>query len=360
MSSDVPTRETLRSRILAFMDDPGAEPFDDLALDVFRRQWADGGGYRAVCDARRTDPASVTDPAAIPAASTIAFKTLALGSGDAEGVFRTSGTTRGTDRRGEHRMARTDLYRASLLRSFRRFVLPDVDRMRILVLTPRFGEAPDSSLAFMMREVVDSFGAPGGGFFLTPSGPDVDGLRAAFDGACREGVPVALLGTAFAFVHLLDALERSGTRFGLPSGSRVMDTGGFKGRSRSVSRDELLDGYNTNLGIPADHVVNEYGMTELSSQFYDASLLGDISGVLHGPHWVRTAIIDPETGAELPDGEAGLIRHLDLANLYSVAAVETEDLGVAREGGFVLLGRAAGAEPRGCSLAVEDAAGPLA
>src|SRR5439155_12772644 len=72
------------------------------------------------------------------------------------------------------------------------------------------------------------------------------------------------------------------------------------------------------------------------------------------PPWTRVRVMDPETLAPVPEGTAGLLCHFDLANLYSVAAVQTDDLGVWIEDGFEVLGRAAGAEPRGCSLAVEE------
>jgi hypothetical protein len=61
-------------------------------------------------------------------------------------------------------------------------------------------------------------------------------------------------------------------------------------------------------------------------------------------------IISPESGCEVAEGEPGLVRVLDLANVFSVAAIQTEDLGVRRGEGFELLGRAQLAEPRGCSL----------
>ena len=61
-------------------------------------------------------------------------------------------------------------------------------------------------------------------------------------------------------------------------------------------------------------------------------------------------IISPETGREVGEGETGLIRVFDLANVYSVMAIQTEDLGIRRGDGFKLLGRAGSAEPRGCSL----------
>ena len=61
-------------------------------------------------------------------------------------------------------------------------------------------------------------------------------------------------------------------------------------------------------------------------------------------------IISPETGCEVDEGETGLIRVFDLANLYSVMAIQTEDLGVREADGFTLLGRTVLAERRGCSL----------
>jgi hypothetical protein len=61
-------------------------------------------------------------------------------------------------------------------------------------------------------------------------------------------------------------------------------------------------------------------------------------------------IISPETGREVAGGETGLIGIFDLANVFSIAAIQTEDLGVRRGDGFELIGRAQLAEPRGCSL----------
>ena len=166
-----------------------------------------------------------------------------------------------------------------------------------------------------------------------------------------------MVGTAFAFVHLLDALAADGSRFRLPDGSRVMETGGFKGRSRTVPREELYAAIDGRLGIPPDRIVNEYGMTELLSQFYEPVLTGGAR--LHRPPpWVRTRVLDPATLEPLPPGREGLLCHFDLANLDSVCCLLTEDLGVeppeAEGNGFRVQGRSSGAEPRGCSLAMDD------
>jgi hypothetical protein len=99
----------------------------------------------------------------------------------------------------------------------------------------------------------------------------------------------------------------------------------------------------SSLGVSA--IVTEYGMCELSSQAY-----ANEDGVFQFPPWARVQIVSPENGREVKDGETGLIRVFDLANVWSVLAVQTEDLGVRRGHGFELLGRASGAEARGCSL----------
>jgi hypothetical protein len=165
---------------------------------------------------------------------------------------------------------------------------------------------------------------------------------------------VCIAGTSLAFVHWFDHLASTGIQFTLPAGSRVMDTGGFKGSTRAITSDELRAQYQSLLGIRAQHVINEYGMTEMLSQFYDAHLSDDTRmSVKRGPAWVRSAIVDPETLAPLASGQQGLLRHFDLANLYSVSAIQTEDLAVARGDGFQLLGRIAGAAPRGCSIAMD-------
>jgi hypothetical protein len=68
------------------------------------------------------------------------------------------------------------------------------------------------------------------------------------------------------------------------------------------------------------------------------------------PSWARAKVISPETGHEVADGEKGLLRIFDLANVFSVMAIQTEDLVIRRGEHFELIGRAELAEPRGCSL----------
>jgi hypothetical protein len=352
-------REPLVERVLHFIRGASGETFERLAVEVFAFQYARSAAYRRFCDGRGFTPESTPIWQEIPAVSTAAFKVLDLNCGPPEQVFITSGTSQGPERRGRHGFPWLEIYHAALLANFAVYLLPDDARLRMLLLAPRPTLAPTSSLSHMLEVVRKTFGGDGSEYFLGETGLDVAGLRAALRGAETVGEPVCLLGTSIAFVHLIDACLAEGWRCRLPGGSRLMDTGGFKGRSREIPREELLRLYAEVLGIPEAWCVNEYGMTEMGSQFYDNALRDRLLGRSRPrfkeiPPWVRTRILDPETLEEVPEGEVGMLVHYDLANCGSVMAVETEDLGCRVAEGFDVVGRAPGAEARGCSLTVEE------
>jgi hypothetical protein len=356
---------TLRHELLALMeggadrtlDDRG---FDELARHVFAYNFHHVPAYGAYCRARGRSPEDVRSWIDIPAVPTAAFKEVALVAdvAEPERTFRTSGTTRGPERRGEHHVADLALYRASLRPTFRAFLLPDGARLPFLSLVPPAEASPDSSLAFMVEDVCLHLGAEGTAVFADARGIDFDSLDRAAARAVETAQPVLLLGTSAAFIHWLDRLAQRDTRFALPPGSRLMDTGGFKGAGREFTPSELRKTYLDRLGLPPGWCVNEYGMTEMLSQLYDTGLRDAVAGKSgpsrkQGPPWLRSLAADPETLEPLPPGRQGLLRHVDLANLGSVAAVQTEDVGLVDEHGLVLEGRSPGAQPRGCSIAMD-------
>ena len=353
----------LRDDLIGVMRAGVAEPlpdtdFDHLARRVSEHQWERNPVFARFCETRGVGPGSWSSWRDLPPVPARAFRERGLVSrGPAEAVFRTSGTTGGAAARGEHRVPELTLYHASLLPNFEAHLLPDGARLPMISLIPSPHEVPDSSLSHMIGAVEDEFARETGYFVGRDGRLDERGLRSALRGAEDAREPVLVVGTAFAFVHLLDALAAEGTRFRLAAGTRVMETGGFKGRTRTVPREELYAGIHGRLGIPPRRIVNEYGMTELLSQFYEPVLRGGAR--LHRPPpWVRTRVLDPATLEPLPAGREGLLCHFDLANLGSVCCLLTEDLGVepteAKRHGFRVLGRNPGAEPRGCSLAMDD------
>lgn len=376
-----PRRAALDSEILAWMregwpsstsDDEGEARFDRLARELFQYQFEHCAPYARFCEARSVTPGAVTCWRDIPAVPAGAFKELALHSFPVERrvkTFRTSGTS--TTRPGSLHLDTLELYEASLLPTLRGFLFPDLEpheKVLLRVLAPSPAESPTSSLSHMFGCLVDALGSDASGYDIQRDKLASETLSAVLQEAEQRGEPVALCGTAFAFVHLLERLATEGTAFELPKGSRIMETGGFKGRAREMRPEELYAELEARLGVPASRIVNQYGMTELGSQFYDSVLVEpDAPRRKLGPPWARARVIDPETARDARPGEVGFLVVLDLANTGSVAAIATADLarsievdsgtgtgsGTGEESGFELLGRAPGAEARGCSIAAD-------
>ncbi len=352
-------REPVVERVLNFIREPGQEEFEPLALEVFAFQYRQNPAYRRFCDGRGMTLDTITSWKEIPPVPTAAFKLVDLSCARPEHVFVTSGTSQGAERRGQHGFPWLDVYHSSLLAGFAAYLLPDGARLRMLILAPPPHLLPTSSLSHMLEVVRKAYGGEGSAYFVGETGIDLSGLVRTLREVEARREPVCLLGTSFAFVQLLDVCLHEGWGFRLPEGSRLMDTGGFKGRSRELSRDELLRLYGEVLGIPETLCINEYGMTEMGSQFYDNALSNWVHGRTRArfkevPLWVRTRVLDPVTLEDLSEGEVGLLAHYDLAKCGSVMAIETEDLGYRVGEGFEVVGRAPGAEARGCSLTVEE------
>jgi len=314
------------------------EEFNAVALAVYRFQREANAPYRQFCKSQKA-PADLANWRAIPAVPTGAFrhaKLLSFPQPEVRATFRTSGTT--GEGYGSHYFRSFALYDASILGAWRMLALPSLPQ---IILTQRPGDAPHSSLCHMMS----TLGALGPQIWCIDAGGALD--LPVFQRACESG-PVLMLGTALAFLHLFERLGRE--RVPLPSGSIAMETGGYKGATQTLTKQELYARFEKSLGLRPDAILNEYSMTELSSQWYTRGL----GHVHHGPTWTRALVIDPETDVEVPDGEHGMLRLIDLANLGSVLAIQTQDLAIRRGTDFELIGRDPAAIPRGCSRSADE------
>lgn len=345
-------------RVSRFLTVPESATFDELALEAFAFQFERIEPYRRLCERRGVTPETVRDWRRVPPVPAAAFKTSILAAAPAVEVFRSSGTT--GERRSEHHHPFPDLYRRVVDASFPRFCLPYTGpggKLPILSLIPSREHLPDSSLSFMADHILACWGSPESATAFSARGVEMAKARSWAGSRQRERRPALILATAFALAEWLKALERQDLHFRLPAGTAIFETGGFKGRTAELTREDLLARVQKWLGVPSEFVVREYGMTELTSQCYTRALLGGDPDLFVAPHWVRVQVLDPETLEEAPAGTPGLIAVFDLANLGSAVHLLTEDLGVAEGDGFRLLGRAAGAELRGCSLVVEELRG---
>lgn len=341
------------------------EDFHALALELFGLQFKYNPAYRKICELRGRTPETIQHWTQIPAVPTAAFKELELTSlapNKRTAVFHSSGTTDQKSSRHFHNAESLAVYEESLWSWFEQNILKNSERRtangELVILAPPPEQAPHSSLVHMFETVRRKMG----GASIPASRAEflgklaVDGswtldfnamLEALSDNSkLKTQNPKLVFGTAFSFVHLLDFLGEQNLLFQLPPGSCAMETGGYKNRSRSLPKARLHFLLTELLGIPRENIICEYGMSELSSQAYDTNA----ERQFHFPPWARVQIVSPETGREVADGEKGVICIFDLANVFSVAAIQTEDLGVRHGDGFELIGRAALTEARGCSL----------
>lgn len=348
------------SEVREFIAAPDPQRFGELAVRLFRFQYERNGPYRRFCGRRGASPRSVVHWTEIPTVPVSAFKHAELlCSGLAAGsVFLTSGTTQGEEARGRHHVPDPSIYRAAALDHFERCVLPDGLRPRFLVLAPSLAEQPQSSLCQMIDWLAAAFGSGAPEYFVQGGDVQTASLRERLRELEPGRDPLLLIGVTYAFIRFIDGCHLDGLRFRLPYGSRIVDTGGTKGRSRSMSRNGLLRAFWETFGVPGYAVANEYGMTEMCSQFYDDAIRNHFRGRKRdraklAPPWVRTQVVSPQTLGPVGPGERGLLRHFDLANVGSVLALQTEDVGVEVGEGFEVLGRALDAEARGCALLLE-------
>jgi hypothetical protein len=354
--------DALHARVRAFANGAQGDDFESLALAIARFQARYSRGFARLVGERPLERLEQ-----IPSVPTDAFRLTRVAVHAAEqdvARFVTSGTT-GSER-GTHAFRTTATYAELSLAFGRRALTSHGRRPTVVALADLPGERPSSSLGFMIEHFaqgLDGRALDGGPFqpsasdryLLRASGVDCEGLRRAAAIARERNEPLLVLATSFALVALIDGLGSE--RLPLPAGSAVMQTGGYKGRSRELEPRVLRQTLAGALEIHENSLVTEYGMTELSSQLYEGTLEGaELRAppwTLLEPPWLRVVPVDPETLSPVAPGQVGLARFIDLANVDSAVAILTRDLVRRNELGIELLGRAPGALPRGCSLAVE-------
>jgi len=356
----------LDEKIIAFIrrgiDHQDSREFNRLALNVFELQFKYISIYRRYCEKRGIDPENISSWERIPALPTDVFKVMELSLLPAQTVrtFMTSGTKRPEERgkvrydEGGLRLMDATIYEAASA-----FLFPDGIRTTILIIAPSPEIAPSMIMAYGMNRLMEYFGSSRSRFLVGKEKFEVQVLVDELRRSEGEGTPVTVCGGSFGFVNFFDYCREKGLKFKLPSHSRTLDAGGFKGRSREGKREEFLNDCEEFLGIKRDYSVNLLGMTEMSSQFYDNGLRNaykglDIPKAKINPPWTRTQTVDPDTLEPLSADKVGLLRHVDLANRGTILAIQTDDLGKMTPEGFEIFGRAKGDVTRGCSLTIDE------
>ena len=158
-----------------------------------------------------------------------------------------------------------------------------------------------------------------------------------------------VFGTGFHFVELYD----KGARFPLPPHSIVIETGGTKGKTRSVTRKELHHMIREVFSISDQQIVSEYGMCELACQAYEFVDPSSKERKFQFPSWVKVQVANEN--CELKTQGQGALLIDDLARIDAPWPIQTQDLAsISDSGRFTLLGRTPGSPLKGCSMNAED------
>jgi hypothetical protein len=309
--------------------------FPDLAREVCQFQLESNPLFRAYAQMIGFSPSkrtSITDMPFLPISFFGEFL-VKTGDFDPEALFESSGTT-GTIS-SKHAVRSLAIYQDQLLQNFER-VHGRVEDWCILALLPSYLERANSSLVYMVQELIRKGGHPDSGFYLN----EWEQLFLQLEKGEQTGRKTMLMGVGFA---LLDLTEKYQFCF---QHTTVLETGGMKGRRKEWVREELHAHLCKHFGVEQIH--SEYGMTELLSQAYSSG-----EGLFECPPWMRVLVREEEDPLTVRSTGRGLLNIIDLANIHSCAFLATDDVGeVYEDGRFRVLGRRDGSDLRGCSLLV--------
>jgi len=320
--------------------------FNKLALDVFRHQISSNPICSKLCS--RSKPAHWRE---IPLLTVDLFKRHAISCSEEAQIakiWHSSGTTK-SQQHSKHYVSdrQLELYQLSLWKSFSEAMgISQASQVNYIVLAPSPAEMPNSSLIYMFEQIRQKLNSPSDCYMLREGKLQVENLQRKIE---SSDLPVLLVGTAFAFVYLIDSGLPS---LQLPAGSQIMETGGFKGKTREISKEELYQKLGNKLNLKRECIIGQYGMSELGSQYYDTSSAGQKAC----PPWARVRVLDPKNlEREVKENETGILCHYDLSNLDSLSFIMSGDIGIKRsEGHFELIGRISALSSKGCSLQAEE------
>jgi hypothetical protein len=318
--------------------------FRQLALDIFHFQYEANKVYNSYVKALGITPSTVDDIEKIPFLPISFFKTdeIKTGKFNAEVIFKSNGTSQTIN--SQHHVKGVSFYSQSFTRAFKN-MYGDPQEWCVLGLLPSYLENGDSSLVYMVEDLIKQSRHPQSGFYLY----DLEKLKTTLISLEKAHQKTLLIGVTYA---LLDFAEKFSDSYREPlTHTIIMETGGMKGRRKELTRMEVHDQLKTAFGQTEIH--SEYGMTELLSQAYAKK-----EGRFQCPPWMKVLIRDDEDPLSvlMPRLQtvasiSGAINIIDLANVYSCSFIATDDVGkLYPDKSFEVLGRMDGSDLRGCSL----------
>ncbi len=309
------------------------DDFEFWALKVFRFQYENTPVYREFCDLlKKTQPKTSAE---IPFLPISFFKSHLVKNKDlpVQLTFKSSGTT-GMER-SKHAIQVQEMYVASFRKTYTEQMGNPSDQV-ILALLPNYLEQGESSLVYMVNDLIQLTNSSISGFVLD----DPNTLLSRYREALKEKKKVVIFGVSYA---LLDLAEKKVDL----SEATIIETGGMKGRRKELTKEELHEELKSGLNVP--FICSEYGMTELLSQGYSKE-----DQLFELPAWMKVQLRETNDPlARLSKQKTGGIDIIDLANVYSCSFISTQDLGRLKNGKLKLMGRFDHSDIRGCNLLVQ-------
>ena len=334
MGLEIPKASDLESEVFAVSNE---KQFELIAQKVFEFQFNYNKIYHQYCNILNKTPETVISSSQIPFLPISFFKShqVVTTSFEPELVFESSGTTGSNTSR--HYIKDSSVYQNSFNKAFTRF-FGDVKNSCILGLLPSYLERGNSSLVYMVDNLIRMSGHENSGFYLY----NYSSLHDVILKLEKTRTQTILFGVTYALLEFANQFP------GKLQHIKIIETGGMKGRQKEMVKSELYDILKTDFGL--DHIYSEYGMTELLSQAYAKD------GIYACPPWMKIILrdeTDPLTTSEHVNITSGAINIIDLANIYSCSFIATDDIGkIHPKGTFEVLGRLDNSAIRGCSLMV--------
>ena len=311
--------------------------FSQLALDIFHFQYEANSVYNSYVNALGKTPSDVDEIEKIPFLPISFFRTdeIKTGKFNAEVIFKSSGTTQTIN--SQHHVKDVSIYTQSFTTAFKK-IYGDPQKWCVLGLLPSYLEKGNSSLVYMVDDLIKQSQHPESGFYLY----ELEKLKETLFLLERANQRALLIGVTYA---LLDLAEKFPMQL---INTIIMETGGMKGRREELTRIEVHDQLKKAFGKTEIH--SEYGMTELLSQAYAKK-----EGRFEFPPWMKVLIRDDEDPLTVQHSASGVVSGalniIDLANVYSCSFIATDDVGkLYPDKSFEVLGRMDGSDLRGCSL----------
>ncbi|MEN3046603.1 MAG: hypothetical protein ABDH49_06450 [Candidatus Hydrothermales bacterium] len=321
---------------------------EEIFLDVFKFQYENNEIYRNFCNSVGKDKEKVKSLYDIPLLPVRYFKLYEIKSCGYKPklIFFSSGTSENLKSKSFY--YDIEFLNKSILTSFEYFLLPDNPKANFYIFFEPFEIRRNSSLSYMLSLVAKNFSKD---YFFIYSRKNYEETFKKLSG---EKHKVLILGTTISIYDFIIFLKEKNKRLRLAEGSRIMDTGGWKTKRVHLNENSLLKIYSDYFGISKHFVVNEYGMCELASQFYDINLrkfLLENKKIRYkfSLPFLRFKLINEENRSD----KLGLIGIYDLFNIETCSFLLTPDMAVKKSKGFKIIERVDD-ELRGCSLIGEE------